>query len=153
MTAVHCCNAGMQLDKQGTSSAPLLSNSKQSCPPLFRSPAASGDWSIGTVTPVLQVLPRHRRSAAAAAEAMLSNGSPLSGLHKLALSICARKKGTVAAVEPSALPAKTLGGTNDKENLSPVLKMQSRKPLGKQIMYSRNTQSVTQVLLDRLARE
>ena len=143
----------MQLDKQGTSSAPLLSNSKQSCPPLFRSPAASGDWSIGTVTPVLQVLPRHRRSAAAAAEAMLSNGSPLSGLHKLALSICARKKGTVAAVEPSALPAKTLGGTNDKENLSPVIKMQSRKPLGKQIMYSRNTQSVTQVLLDRLVRE
>ncbi len=142
----------MQLDKQGTSSAPLLSNSKQSCPPLFRSPAASGDWSIGAATPVLQVLPRHRRSAAAAAEAMLSTGSPLSGLHKLALSICARKKGTVAAVEPSALPAKTLGGTNDKEN-SPVLQMQSRKPLGKQIMYSRNTQSVTQVLLDRLVRE
>ncbi|KAA6429743.1 MAG: hypothetical protein FRX49_00176 [Trebouxia sp. A1-2] len=122
--------AGMQLDKQGLSSAPVLSDSKQSCPPLFRSPAASGDWSIGAATPVLQVLPRHRRSAAAAAEAMLSNGSPLSGLHKLALSICARKKGTVAAVQPSALPAKALGVTNDKENLSPVLQMQSRKPLG-----------------------
>ncbi len=143
MTAVYCFNAGMQLNKQGTSSTPLLSDSKQSCPPLFKSPAGSGDWSIGAATPVLQVLPRHRRSAAAAAEAMLSNGSPLSGLHKLALSICARKKGTVAATEPSALPAKALGVANDKENVSPVLQMQSRKPLGKQILYTRNIQSVT----------
>lgn len=84
---------------------------------------------------------------------MLSNGSPLSGLHKLALSICARKKGTVAAVQPSALPTKALGVTNDKENLSPVLQMQSRKPLGKQIVYTRNTQSVIQVWLDRLVCE
>ncbi|KAL0039557.1 hypothetical protein WJX77_001705 [Trebouxia sp. C0004] len=122
--------AGMQLDKQGTSRGPLLSDSKQSCPPVFRSPAASGDWSIGGATPVLQVLPRHRWSAAAAAEAMLGNGSPLSGLHKLALSICARKKGTVAAIEPSALPAKALGVTSDKENVSPVPQMQSSKPLG-----------------------
>ena len=143
MTAVYCLNAGIQVDKQGTRSAPLLSDSKQSCPPLFRSPAAPGDWSIGAATPLLQVLPRHRRSAAAAAETMLSNGSPLSGLHKLALSICARKKGTVAAIEPAALPAKAMGVASDKENVSPVLRMQSRKPLGTQIMCTRNIQNVT----------
>lgn len=66
-----------------------------------------------------QVLPRHRQSAAAAAEAMLTNPSPLSGLHKLALSICARKRGT--PLQPCARLAGAPGsGNHDKENVTPA---------------------------------
>ena len=105
----------------------------KSCPSLFHSPVGdvgSVGWSIGASTPALQVLPHHRQSAAAAAEAMLSHGSPLSGLHKLALSICARKKGGSDVTEPLTLLASAPGRGTDKENMSPASHMLHRKVSG-----------------------
>ena len=94
------------------------------CPSLFQPlpDAAASPVETATVNSSgVQVLPRHRQSAAAAAEVMLRNGSPLSGLHKLAVSICARKKSSPSAVVP-------LG--RDKENVSPPAKRQQTKAAG-----------------------
>ena len=113
----------------------------KSCPSLFHSPVGSVAWSIGASTPALQVLPRHRQSAAAAAEAMLSHGSPLSGLHKLALSICARKKGSLDVTEPSTLLASAPGRGTDKENMSPAPQMLHRKVSGKSCACPAHTSS------------
>lgn len=73
----------------------------------------------------MQVLPRHRQSAAAAAEAMLANPSPLSGLHRLALNICARKRSV--PTQPSAGLA---GGAGGKENVTPAQPGQERDVSG-----------------------
>lgn len=84
-----------------------------------------------------QVLPRHRQSAAAAAEAMLNNPSPLSGLHKLALSICARKRSI--PMQPFApSPAGTGAGAvaQGKENVTPPLQLQQADAPGMSIMLS-----------------
>ena len=87
------------------------------------------------VTSAFQVLPRHRHSAAAAAEAMLNNPSPLSGLHKLALSICARKR-SIPMHPLAPLPA---GGAAEggagvaargKENVTPPLQWQQADASG-----------------------
>lgn len=131
--ACNCCictDAGLQGTQQGSGRVQVGAGSQQTCPALFKAAGTSSDWSIGASTPALEVLPRHRQSAAAAANAMLSSSSPLSGLHKLALSICARKKGTTGAVEPAALPAPALGKGKDKENVSPPLQRQKANPTG-----------------------
>ena len=50
---------------------------------------------------------------------MLTNPSPLSGLHKLALSICARQRGV--PTQPCALPAESSGkSSDDQENVAPA---------------------------------
>ncbi len=128
----------MQMDKERPGSMQVPFGSKSTLPAVFKSPACSNaldDWSVGAATPALQVLPRHRQSAAAAAEAMLSNASPLSGLHKLALSICARKKGIPGAPVAPALPASAPGAGNDKENVSPPFQSQQARLGGKAIMH------------------
>lgn len=82
----------------------------------------------------VQVLPRHRQSAAAAAEAMLANPSPLSGLHKLALTICARKKGS--ATQPCAVLAGG-AGAQGKENVTPAQQGQEGNASGTFAMLAR----------------
>ena len=84
----------------------------------------------------VQVLPRHRQSAAAAAEAMLNNPSPLSGLHKLALSICARK-GSIPMQPLASVPARgaaeakvKAGAAQGKENVTPALQWQQAHASG-----------------------
>ena len=81
----------------------------------------------------VQVLPRHRQSAAAAAEAMLNNPSPLSGLHKLALSICARKRSIPMqplASAPARGAAEGGGPAQGKENVIPALQWQQADASG-----------------------
>lgn len=81
----------------------------------------------------VQVLPRHRQSAAAAAEAMLNNPSPLSGLHKLALSICARKRSIPMQPLASVLAggaAEGGGAAQGKENVTPALQWQQADASG-----------------------
>lgn len=129
-------DAGLQGAQQGSGRVQGAPGSQQTCPALFKAAGAPSDWSIGASTPALEVLPRHRQSAAAAANAMLSSSSPLSGLHKLALSICARKKGTTGTVDAAALPAPALGAGKDKENVSPPLRCQKANPMGKLLVAS-----------------
>lgn len=59
------------------------------------------------------VLPRHHQAATESALTMLANASPLSGLHKLAVSICARKKGPLCSTLETNPPMLT-------DNANPV---------------------------------
>ena len=126
-----CASAGADLNKTSTGNTVAAAN-----PPLFHAPAGaltSPERTAGPTTAVEGVQPHNRQSATAAAEAMLRHGSPLSGLHKLALSICARKKGSPGSALPLAQTAPVLA--KDKENVSPLEKRQQVKTAGKHTIH------------------
>ena len=128
VSTVAGMNAGAGMDPN-EGDARSQANISSSCPPLFQSTfdaAASPAKTAAGDNSCMQVLPRHRQSAAVAADVMLRNGSPLSGLHKLAVSICARKKSSPSAVVP-------VGG--DKENVSPPVKQHQPKAAGTAVLH------------------